>query len=258
MKISLALSFRPLLLFWVVVFFTVELSDWVLPFSARGQSFFSGATYYLVFLFLFVLFLLLAIPKLRATIDLGAASRLQRLINLFFIVSFVSLVAVFYDRIYIQGVSYSDGIAHARESWRAMASSRDGVSSALNVLGNLFFPFSFFVFALSLSFFENLSKPKIRLYGASFLIFLFSVLTGGRELLLILCSISLSSLCLRSSMNMPLLPKRLKFEVITLFALIVGFAIYVGYARSQSYSDGIAWYSNSLAERLGGLKIMNQ
>lgn len=53
---------------------------------------------------------------------------------------------------------------------------------------------------------------------------------------------------------MPLLPKRLKFDVIILFALIVGFTIYVGYVRSQSYSDGISWYSNSLAERLGGVK----
>ncbi|WP_123635012.1 hypothetical protein [Marinobacter sp. R17] len=254
MKFRFALSFRPLLFFWVVVFFIVEISDWVLPFDARGQSFSSCLIYYSVFFAVFVFFSLLAIPKFYATINFGSVGRLQKVLNWFFLISFLSLVAVFFDRVYIQGVSYSNGIAQARESWRAMASSRDGASSIINVLGNLLFPFCFFVFALSYSFFESLIKPKLYLYGSVLLIFLFSVLTGGRELLLILCAIAASSACLRISINAPLLPKKIRLETIFFVALVLGFSLYVGFLRSQSYSDGLSWYSNSLAERLGGVK----
>jgi hypothetical protein len=241
------------ILFWSVsVFLFVEVCDLLLPFSSvyAGQK--SYVIYYGFFLVYFLFLGLSAFWKCSIRCALPEINTVKRVSLLFLLVALFSLFLVLYDRIFIQGVNYSDGVALARESWRAGASGRRGASSVYNVVGNLLFPLVYFSFVLSYIFYERHKVFGLYIVFSSILILSFSVITGGRELLLVLVAVIISSSILRNFQGLSLVPKGLGFKFFLVILVMFLFAIYIAYSRSQSYTEGLAWYASSLASRLGG------
>jgi hypothetical protein len=224
----------------------------MLPFSSgyAGQE--SYLIYYSFFLIYFLFLGFSACWNCVIRCALPEIKTIRRVSFIFLAIPFFSLLLVLYDRIFLQGVNYGDGIALARENWRAGASGRRGASSIYSVVGNLLFPLVYFSFAISYIFYERHKIFSVFIIFSSILVLCFSVITGGRELLLVLIAVLVSSFILRNFQGLPLAPKGLGLKLIIILVVMFFFAFYIAYSRSQSYTEGLAWYANSLAGRLGG------
>lgn len=106
----------------------------------------------------------------------------KNLIRFFMILSFLSIIFFLYDRIFIQGIDFSQGLAYARESWAKIGSQRVGVSSFWSVFANIFVLSYFPVFILI-----GLQAEKYRKKKLSFIVFfsygislLHASINGGR------------------------------------------------------------------------------
>lgn len=242
---------RLLLCLWFSIFFLVEISDLFVPYRASGFSWDSLFVYYAAYAFIFVALIVSCLFRFSVKITLPSVAQFERATSLLVLLSLAALSLVLYDRVFIQGVDYSQGIAQAREMWRALASERGGASSIFNIIGNLLFPFVFFSVAFCVLHFESSLKLRVNFYLSVVLIFVFSALTGGRELLLVLFGVFLSSLALRFAVGLPIFAKVMRKDFFFIFLMALFFSVYVGYLRSQSYDFGMDEYGRSLASRLG-------
>jgi hypothetical protein len=114
--------------------------------------------------------------------------RAETLAWLAIVLSMVGLTLLLYDKVYVQGIDYTDGIAVAREEWRRQGLMRDNrASSIISALGYIFGSFYFVAATLTI-----LEKEKIR-SGSRIVILLISfmfllmnsILTGGRSSILL-------------------------------------------------------------------------
>jgi hypothetical protein len=248
---NLRVDNRFLLLLFVLMFTVVEVSDFLVPYRAQGFGTESLLIYYSAFSIVSLALVISCFIRFSIKVHLPSVAAVERITDVVILLSLTALLLVVYDRVFIQGVDYSKGIAHAREMWRALATEREGASSLFNVVGNLFFPFVFFSVGYCVLFFESAVKLRKNFYLSIILVFVFSVVTGGRELLLVLFGVFLSSLALRFAVGLPVLAKVMKKDFLTVFCMAFFFAVYVGYLRSQSYDFGMDEYARSLATRLG-------
>jgi len=242
---------RFVFLLFAMMFAVVEVSDFLVPYRAQGFGVNSLFVYYAIFSFVSLGLAISCFIRFSIEIHLPGVAAVERITDLVILLSLSALLLVVYDRIFIQGVDYSKGIAHAREMWRSLATERGGASSLFNVLGNLLFPFVFFSVGYCVLFFEFTVKLRRNFYFSIALVFVFSVMTGGRELLLVLFGVFLSSLALRFAVGLPVFAKIMKKDFFTVSFMAFFFAVYVGYLRSQSYAFGMDEYAKSLATRLG-------
>lgn len=249
--ISLRIDNRALFLLTLSVFALVEVSDLLVPYRAERFSLDSLIVYYAAFFFVFCGLAVSCFFRFSAEITVPSVTGVATATNFLVFLSFGALLLVMYDRLFIQGVDYSQGIAQAREAWRALAADREGASSIFNVVGNLLFPFVYFAIAFCVLFFERSGKFRRNFYFSVVLVFAFSAITGGRELLLVLFGVFLSSLSLRYAFRLSLLAKVMKKDFFLIFLVALTFSVYVGYLRSQSYDFGMDEYGRSLATRLG-------
>lgn len=240
-----------LLLFFTSIFLLVESADYLVPYRAAGYSEDSLINYYAVFFFVFSGLLISCFFVYSVKISFPSLATVEKLTGYIFYMSVLALMLVSYDRLFIQHVDYSAGVAQAREMWRAMADQRSGVSSIFNVLGNLLFPFVYFGIAFCIVFFELSVKLRRYFYFSALLVLIFSALTGGRELVLVLFGVFLSSLAVRAAIGFPVLSKRMKRDLFVVFSVAAFFSVYIGFLRSQSYDFGMEEYARSLATRLG-------
>lgn len=112
----------------------------------------------------------------------------ERIIRAGIWTSFIGLFFLGLDKIIIQGIDYSQGLATAREQWRIIGEERDGqISSLYSALGYFLGGAFFISLALTLSRIVQLSDSKRFQY--MFLCFTIlmmnSVLTGGRSSILL-------------------------------------------------------------------------
>lgn len=242
---------RFLLGFFLCVFIVVEIADVCVPYRATGYNNGALISYYAAFVFVFFGLFVSCFFRFSLRVVFPSLFYIERVALYIFLVAFLALVFVAYDRLFIQGVDYSKGVAHAREMWRALADERSGVSSVFNVLGNLLFPFVYFGVAFCVIFFEFSVKLRRIFYLSILLVFVFSVLTGGRELVLVLFGVFLSSLTFRLAIGFPMLSKGMKRDFFIVFSIAVLFSVYIGFLRSKSYDFGMDQYARSLAIRLG-------
>lgn len=249
--INLRIDNRMILLLFSAVFALVEISDLLVPYRAEGFDQYAVFIYYSIFGCVFSALFLSCVFRFSLVVNLPSVDFLVRATNALVLLAAISLALVVYDRVLIQGVDYSLGLAHAREMWRDLSSERVGASSIFNVLGNIFFPFVYFGISFCTLFFERSPKFRRSFYISILLVFAFSMVTGGRELLLVLFGIFLASIALRYSINAPVIAKGMKKDFLLIFAVALFFAVYVGFLRSQSYDFGMDEYGLSLATRLG-------
>jgi hypothetical protein len=173
------------------------------------------------------------------------------------LLSLVGLACLIVDRVFIQGIDFSKGIAVARYVWGESGETRAGVSSLFSVLG-YFFGFFFFVTAVLLQLhWERFTARdrKLLLAGVVCLVFANSALTGGRTILLIALAMSVAAGVLRASIGLRWFPGRsLRVLGLGLVALLmaVSYSLYVFSERASASDTPAAVYSTGFAKYLGG------
>jgi hypothetical protein len=186
-----------------------------------------------------------SLPELRMVIMVSLA------IGVF---GFASLVI---DRVFIQHIDYSQGIAVARELWRKAGEEREGVSSPLSVLGYLF-GFSYFVATtVAHLHWEQLRKSDrgVILLVSSMLVVGNSLLTGGRSIVLVQLAAIASVGTLRKVMGLSFMPgrgARALVGVIVTVIVALSYSLYVFSERASVGKTLPAIYAQGMVEHLGG------
>lgn len=188
---------------------------------------------------------------------LGAVDdrKIKRVIYLGIALSAFGTIAIAADRILLQGVDYSEGIAVARQQWRKIGEGRDGISSVWSVLGYLLST-SFVVSMWGLiSHFEKLSRKYFarNVTLIFFLLMINSVLIGGRSIILLALAFALAFYCLRRarSFGRLRLGGKVKRRVALAGLAILFFLNYVFYARALTNDVGGFEYMVGMVGYLG-------
>lgn len=173
--------------------------------------------------------------------------------------SMISVVFLAYDRIFIQGIDYSKGLAKAREAWRINGENRSGVSSSFSVIGNLLSGFPLVLSSLLYYYYDNLSRwlRLISLIVGTVTVASSALLTGGRSIVMIFLLSLLLIGILRKARGLGFVPKKINIfvRVFSLFALVSSliYIVYVFHLRAKASDDGTSLvYMLSILDHLGG------
>lgn len=248
------LFYKYLIIVWVGVpileLFTPasSLYDIKYKFYAHGLNF----SYLLFFLITMVIGYNIS-PRKADKATLGIVPINKRKVLLFIKVStYLSIIGLFsmaIDKIVIQGIDYTNGIAIAKYQLIETAENRSGPSSIFSVIGYLLIGFCFWSLSMIIVFYEELTK-RIRsnyLFLNVFAIFLSSFLTGGRTNLIIMVSFGVGSQILRNILlkNKSIFTKKNKiyFYIFVFFTIV--FIMYVFNSRAISNNIEAQVYSET-------------
>jgi uncharacterized membrane protein len=180
----------------------------------------------------------------------------RKLIKWSIYMSLIGLTLLLYDKIYIQHIDYSDGIAVAREQWRSIGEDREGKASSIwSAVGYLIGSAYYVTTVLVIAQFQKLTDgERIRLVMFCFVMALAnSIITGGRSNLLLLAVVGLSAFSVRSSLGIRrIFQRRRQRQVIA--ALLICSACYIVYvflARAEAGGQLVYQYVTSFLPYMG-------
>jgi hypothetical protein len=162
----------------------------------------------MVFTMLVLLGYVLASPGLREIVmplpSEGEMYFTRRLVKLSFWMSLAGFLMLLFDKIYIQHIDYTHGLAIAREQWRELGEEREGRASSIwSILGYALGSAYYVSVVLVITQATVLSaRERLRAIGAALLFALAnSVITGGRSNFLLLAIVSLAALSARRGLR---------------------------------------------------------
>ncbi len=170
--------------------------------------------------------------------------------------SVIGSLALIYDKVFVQGVDYSNGVAVAREEWRRLGEGREGnASSIFSVLGYFFGSAYYVVIVLAVTQIRVVS-PKLRmqsLLAVFVLLMINSAITGGRSNLLLVAVFVFSAFRARKGLALsnvfPAANQRLAIKL----ALLLGFAytVFIFYERADAGGSDALNYAIEFLPFLG-------
>jgi oligosaccharide repeat unit polymerase len=173
------------------------------------------------------------------------------------IISIIGLAFLMYDKIYVQRIDYSQGLALARQEWRVLGEERESASSSIfSATGYLFGGAYFISLALLLSRLVKLSDSRraIGLTLCAILLITNSALTGGRSSILLAIVFGCFGFFTKSTnMKGESLFKNNTlnqyFKILLLLGLV--YVLQVFYSRSLASDQFVGAYSLAFLEYLG-------
>ncbi len=180
-----------------------------------------------------------------------------RLIVVGMILSFAGFGMLLFDKVLIQHIDFSQGIAIARELWRREGEIREGISSVFSLLGYLF-GFTFIAAAALAHLRWESLRPAIRaiaLLGTALLVLANSLLSGGRSIILLQIAVFVATGVLRMLAGLKVFPGRVLRAIIwssALLTLAIGYTVYVFSERAAAVGVDPSLYSVEIMAFLGG------
>lgn len=179
----------------------------------------------------------------------------DRVLAIALALSLVGTLALAYDKIIVQGIDYSSGLAFAREQWQRAGLERSGsVSSPLSVLGYLLSSCYMVVLALIAPRPWNTRKYVIVLCAAG-LALVNTLLTGGRSTLILTLLFYASALSITPPSGRPKQTRALKnratYLAATTIVLCTWYFLYIFEARAEATGISIRDYSREVLYGLG-------
>lgn len=180
----------------------------------------------------------------------------SKLIRIALWMSVIGSLALIYDKVFVQGVDYSNGVAVAREEWRKLGDEREGsASSIFSVLGYFFGSAYYVVIVLAVTQIRVVS-PKLRMQSLLIvfvLLMINSAITGGRSNLLLVAVFVFSAFRARKGLALfnvfPGANQRLTIKL----ALLLGFAytVFIFYERADAGGSDALNYAIEFLPFLG-------
>lgn len=224
---------------WLIYWAAIALLPVKSIYTATFQAFLLQLVF--VFLVLAAYGVIGIIIKSRKIPEAGTfnISRALILIKIALSLSLIGFIFLIYDKIYIQGIDYSGGIAIAREQWRQVGEDRAGqASSIFSILGYLFGSGYYVAAVLAITQISILSTTqRVSILLVCFLIVMAnSLITGGRSNVLLLGVFIIGAMASRRKLHLRKLLGGWMQRWIILFAtgLSAGYTIYVFYQRADA------------------------
>lgn len=172
------------------------------------------------------------------------------------LISLIGLLFLLFDKIYIQGIDYSKGLAVARQEWRILGEERSGAASSIySALGYLLGGAYFISLSLSISKLSLISDKSRLFYLASclFLLILNSAITGGRSSILLAILFGVFGYYTKGQ-NSPtrlFVNKDYKRYALAMMFLIGAYVVYIFSLRATASEQVVGAYSLQFLEYLG-------
>lgn len=179
---------------------------------------------------------------------------INKSISLFSCLSICGIILILYDRIFIRGIDYSQGLRNARYQW---INSQGG--SLSSIAGNLLVPLSYCALFFSIYHWEDLKKFR-RLTGALVGVGIpvtQALINGGRSNILIAAFFVLATLVCRQTTGKNFFPQSKGMWLIGAGTMIVMFVAVFGVFLSSAAGIGLKNYTIALVEMNGG-KVSNE
>jgi hypothetical protein len=171
--------------------------------------------------------------------------------------SLVGVTCLIIDKVFIQHIDYSEGIAVAREQWRRLGDEREGsVSSIFSVLGYLFGSAYFVALVLAVTQTKALA-PSQRIwtmFACLMLMMLNSLITGGRSNVLLVLTFVFAAMASRRGLGLrTILGPRLGVQMLLLMVALstVAYSIFVFYQRAEAGGERSTAYVLEFLPYLG-------
>jgi len=152
------------------------------------------------------------------------------------VLSVTGFALLIYDRIVIQNIDFSYGLAYARAQWTDFGQNRNTPSSIFSVTGYLLGSVYFASLVMALNRMTLLSRMELAMLLASVfaLAMANSAITGGRSILLLLVGFTICGLCLRKggSLGTVLRGKYFKRGCFALGVLMLAYVSYITLDRA--------------------------
>lgn len=170
--------------------------------------------------------------------ETGEIFESRALVTIALALSALGLCMLVYDKLLIQGIDYSQGLAVAREQWRRLGLARSGPSSIFSVGGYLLSGGYFVAVILVTVQYHLFSRwERFSIYAAVFFLALAnSVISGGRSSLIVLLAAILVAPRLRTNAKLrDLFPGSAdRFLIGAMAFLLVGYSLYVTSGRAAA------------------------
>jgi hypothetical protein len=169
------------------------------------------------------------------------------LVRLSIYMSLAGFACLLIDKIFVQHIDYSSGLAFAREQWRLLGEEREGKASSLwsvsgYVLGSAYYVTVVLVFTQPHRFTNG---QRARALGFAFVFALLnSVLTGGRSNFLLIAAVAIASLASRSGLRVRdvFASARQRRYIVGIMLATMAYVMYVFYSRAQAGNFPIYTY----------------
>jgi oligosaccharide repeat unit polymerase len=183
--------------------------------------------------------------------------------------SVIGLASLAFDKVYIQKIDYSAGVAFARQEWRQLGEDREGHASSVFSAAGYLLGSSYFVAAILAVTQGAVISARTRVIAlvASFLLLMAnSLLTGGRSSVLLIAAFLAGAFSSRRGISVRGLfasAWQRRFIQLLVF-LAVGYSVFIFYQRADASDvsglvyatdflpylgiEADAWYRHSLGE----------
>jgi hypothetical protein len=161
-----------------------------------------------------------------------------QLITIGIVMSVIGLVSLMYDKVFIQGINYADGLAVAREEWRRIGEDRDGQASSIFSTLGYFFGSAYYVSAVLTVTQTRVLTARARtvsLLACFILLVANSMLTGGRSSILLMAPMIISAYGARRGTRTYVRANKTQTRMIKALALIAGvYVVFIFYQRASA------------------------
>lgn len=185
---------------------------------------------------------------------------IQTRVLLYAVLGLVGSSLLVYDRIFVQRIDLTAGLAAARQEWATLGQERQGISSVYSVAGNLMWVLSFVGLTFGYAYFESLRRarqsPLLAIVVSLAGIMTVSVLNGGRMPIIFAIALMSSVAAIRHATGLRVIPRISRFSKLGLLVIGLLGAGYMGYVlvdRASSNQFELADYATSSAEYLHGV-----
>jgi hypothetical protein len=181
----------------------------------------------------------------------------NHLVLLGMLASAVGIMLIAYVRISVQGIDFTQGLAVARELWRNEGEERTGVASPLSIPGyglGFFFLASTFIGHLHWEQITKLNRLTL-LFSTVLFVAGYSVLTGGRSILLLQLISLLSAGAVRRAQGRLGFPGRFWRNAISgfvVFLVAISYVLYIFSDRAAKSGVSADVYALGMISYMGG------
>lgn len=163
----------------------------------------------------------------------------NKLIQIALLMSVIGTFCLIYDKVFVQGIDYSNGVAVAREEWRKLGEDRGGNASSIFSLLGYFFGSAYYVAIVLAVTQVGVVTPNLRITTflmVFVLLMINSVITGGRSNLLLVAVFVMAAFSARKDLTLfnvfPSVSQRIAIQLALLLG--VAYTVFIFYQRAEA------------------------
>jgi hypothetical protein len=242
-----------------ILFLSMIAIDLIIPVNSGQSIIYKIISISIISVYLVIVYLISLIinRSIKARIETFNTPFFTRINDYSFILGFFGALCMFIDKIFVQSIDFSSGIAIAKYQMLEQAEYRTGASSIFSVLSYLLLGFSYWSFVLCLIL-ENRNVKKYLVLNVLLILFC-AFLSGGRTNLIILFAFLFSIFSIKKDIYdiRVRIGVRTGLRMLSIALVGIGYILYVFNSRAISNDRELELYAELALEYMNGVPEKN-